>query len=199
MIDISNIANDTPHLIFKHHFERAIENNQKYIEAISISSFNVESSEVESRMVNLKYIKNNEWIFFSNFDSLKSKNFFSHPQISALFFWESINVQVRIKGKIFKTSTQFSDQHYKSRTVEKNALACSSKQSQEIDSYDSVIKNYKDILKDISKIQNRPSNWGGYSFTPYYFEFWEGHESRLNKREVYEMKSNEWKHSILQP
>ena len=45
----------------------------------------------------------------------------------------------------------------------------------------------------------RPNFWGGYSFIPYYFEFWEGHESRLNKRDVYEMKSNEWEHGILQP
>ena len=199
MINISSIANDIPHRIFKSYFERAIENNQKYIEAISISSFSAESKEVESRMVNLKYIKGNEWIFFSNFDSLKAKNFYSHNQISALFFWDSINVQIRIKGKVFKSADEFSDEHYKSRTVEKNALASISKQSQKIDSYDSVLKKYKDILKDVSKIENRPSNWGGYSFIPYYFEFWEGHESRLNKRDVYEMNSSKWQHSILQP
>ena len=199
MINISNIINDIPHTIFKNYFELALENNQKYIEAICISSFNIDLNEVESRMVNLKYIKDNEWIFFSNFDSLKAKNFSSHNQISALFFWDSINVQVRIKAKIFKTASQFSDDHYKSRTVNKNALAISSNQSQKIDSYDSVVKNYNDILMDSSKVKNRPSNWGGYSFNPYYFEFWEGHESRLNKRDVYEMKSNKWQHSILQP
>jgi pyridoxamine 5'-phosphate oxidase len=199
MINISNIINDIPHIIFKNYFELALENNQKYIEAICISSFNINLNEVESRMVNLKYIKDNEWIFFSNYDSLKAKNFSSHNQISALFFWDSINVQVRIKAKIFKTASQFSDDHYKSRTVNKNALAISSNQSQKIDSYDSVVKNYNDILMDSSKVKNRPSNWGGYSFNPYYFEFWEGHESRLNKRDVYEMKSNKWQHSILQP
>lgn len=199
MINVSNIINDIPHIIFKNYFELALENNQKSIEAICISSFNIDLNEVESRMVNLKYIKDNEWIFFSNFDSLKAKNFSSHNQISALFFWDSINVQVRIKAKIFKTASQFSDDHYKSRAVNKNALAISSNQSQKIDSYDLVVKNYNDILMDSSKIKNRPSNWGGFSFIPYYFEFWEGHESRLNKRDVYEMKSNKWQHSILQP
>jgi len=199
MINISNIANDTPHIIFKNYFEQALKNNQKNIEAISISSFDIDSNEVESRMVNLKYIKNNEWIFFSNYESLKAKNFSSHSQISALLFWQSINIQVRIKAKIFKTTSQFSDEHYKSRTVEKNALARSSMQSQKIDAYDSVVKNYNNILKDSSKFENRPSNWGGYSFIPYYFEFWEGHKSRLNKRDVYEMKLNKWNHNILQP
>jgi pyridoxamine 5'-phosphate oxidase len=199
MINISNIIDDVPHSIFRNYFERAIENNQKNVEAVSISSFNIGLNEVESRMVNLKYIKNNEWIFFSNYDSLKARNFSSHNQISSLFFWESINVQVRIKAKIFKTAAQFSDEHYNKRTVKKNALACSSMQSQRIDSYDTVVKNYNSIFEDISKIDNRPSNWGGFSFTPYYFEFWEGHESRLNKRDVYEIKSNVWHHSILQP
>ena len=44
-----------------------------------------------------------------------------------------------------------------------------------------------------------PEYWGGFSFTPYYFEFWEGHESRLNKRNVYEIGAEGWGHSILQP
>lgn len=199
MIDISRIANDIPHNIFKKYYEKATKKNQKFIEAISISSFNMVTNEVESRMVNLKYIIGNEWIFFSNFESLKAKNFSSHPQISALFFWDSINVQVRMKGKIFKTSAQFSDNHYKTRSIKKNALATSSMQSQEIGSYNLVIDRYEDALRDISKIQMRPTYWGGYSFIPYYFELWEGHESRLNKRDVYKMESNEWVHSILQP
>ena len=44
-----------------------------------------------------------------------------------------------------------------------------------------------------------PDYWGGFSFIPFYFEFWEGHESRLNKRESYEYKNNEWAHGFLQP
>ena len=199
MINLSKIVDDTPHNIFKDYYQKAIKNNQKYIEAISISSFNADSNEVESRVVNLKYIIDDEWTFFSNLKSLKAKNFNSHNQISALFFWDSINIQIRIKAKIFKTKSQFSDEHYKSRTVKKNALAVSSMQSQEIDSYGTVIKNYNKILRDTSKIKNRPAYWGGYSFVPYYFEFWEGHESRLNRREVYKIKTNEWKRSILQP
>ena len=199
MINLSKIADDTPHNIFKDYYQKAIKNNQKYVEAISISSFNADSNEVESRVVNLKYIIDDEWIFFSNLKSLKAKNFNSHNQISALFFWDSINIQIRIKAKIFKTKSQFSDKHYKSRTLKKNALAISSMQSQEIDSYGTVIKNYNKILRDTSKIKNRPAYWGGYSFVPYYFEFWEGHESRLNRREVYKIKTNEWKRSILQP
>jgi pyridoxamine 5'-phosphate oxidase len=199
MIDLSKIIDDIPHNIFTDYYYKAIKNNQKSIEAITISSFDHDSKEVESRMVNLKYILDNEWIFFSNYKSLKAKNFNSHNQISALFFWESINIQIRIKARIFKTKSELSNKHYKSRIVEKNALAISSMQSQKTDSYEAVTKSYNDVLKNSSKTKKRPAYWGGFSFIPYYFEFWEGHESRLNKREVYEMKSNVWKHSFLQP
>ena len=121
MINISKIIDDIPHNIFKEYYDKAIKNNQKSIEAISISSFDYDSKEVESRMVNLKYILDNEWIFFSNYKSLKAKNFNSHNQISALFFWESINIQIRIKARIFKTKSELSNEHYKSRILEKNA------------------------------------------------------------------------------
>lgn len=199
MISISKIPNDVPYTLFKNYYDLAIKSKQESIEAIAISSLNHTSREVESRMVNLKYINNNEWIFFSNFNSLKARNFSEHNQISALFFWSSINVQIRMKAKIVKTSSNFSDEHYKNRTTEKNALAHSSMQSEKIASYDLVIQNYHKALESSKEVLIRPANWGGYSFTPYYFEFWEGHESRLNKRDVYEISEGNWIHTILQP
>ena len=65
-IDIKNLPNLKPYSVFKNFYNLAIENNQQYVEAISISSFNKDIDEVQSRMVNLKYIQNEEWIFFSN-------------------------------------------------------------------------------------------------------------------------------------
>ena len=51
----------------------------------------------------------------------------------------------------------------------------------------------------LEKINKCPNNWGGFSCKPYYFEFWEGHESRINKREVFDKIDGIWKHSFLQP
>ena len=44
-----------------------------------------------------------------------------------------------------------------------------------------------------------PDYWGGYYFSPFYFEFWEGHDSRLNKREVFELVEGEWSEYMLEP
>lgn len=197
MIDISKISKNKPNNEFVKLYCRALDSDQKIIQGMAISTFNKEKNEVDSRFVNLKYIIEDEWIFFSNYKSRKAKDIETHNQISAVFHWQDINTQIRIKAHIKKTSKTFSDLHFKSRTNEKNALAISSNQSGTIDSYSSVVKNYENVLK--SKSSERPYYWGGYSFTPYYFEFWEGHNSRLNKRNAYEMKGGDWNHFILQP
>ncbi len=199
MIKITALNNNEPYKKFKHYYDKALSKNQKSIEAIVIATYDKNLDEVDARYVNLKYINNEEWIFFTNYNSLKAQQFFSHDQISAIFYWDSIGVQVRIKAKIEKTSSDFSDKHFNNRTKEKNALAISSNQSSLIGSYEDVIKNYNDALNDQESLFKRPDYWGGFSFKPYYFEFWEGHQSRLNKRQTYKHEDVGWISSILQP
>ena len=67
MIEINNLYQESPYLFFKEKYTDALNAGQKNIEAISISSYNKEMSEVDSRYVNLKFILNDEFIFFSNY------------------------------------------------------------------------------------------------------------------------------------
>jgi pyridoxamine 5'-phosphate oxidase len=198
MIQFNNLNPGIPYQFLKEKYDEALNAGQRGIEAVSISSYNKDINEVDSRYVNLKFISNDEFIFFSNYDSPKASSFNSHNQIAALVYWPSINVQIRIKAKIKKTSNEFNQSYFFDRLEEKNALAISSNQSKLIDSYNQVKENYHKSLKN-DDLKKCPEFWGGYSFTPYYFEFWEGHESRLNKREVYEKSDDSWKHLILQP
>ena len=198
MIKFSDLNQEIPYLLLKKKYDEAINAGQKGIEAISISSFNKEMGEVDSRYVNLKFITNDEFIFFSNYNSPKASSFNSLNQIAALVYWPSINVQIRMKAKIKKTSDEYNQKYFFDRLKEKNALAISSNQSKLIDSYNQVIENYNRSLES-DDLKKCPEYWGGYSFIPYYFEFWEGHESRLNKRDVYEIGEGNWSHSILQP
>ena len=198
MTQFNNLNQETPYLLFKEKYDEAVYEGQKGIEAVSISSYNKEISEVNSRYVNLKFISNDEFIFFSNYDSPKALSFNSHNQIAALLYWPSINVQIRMKAKIKRMTDEFNQKYFFNRSEEKNALAISSNQSIPIDSYNQVKENYNKSLKN-DDLKKCPEFWGGYSFTPYYFEFWEGHESRLNKREVYEKSDDSWRHNILQP
>ena len=196
MIDLINVNNSEPYNRFSEYYYKALTRKQFSPEAVSISSFNSTTNEVESRFVNLKYIIDDEWIFFSNYNSQKAKDFQLHDQISVLFLWSSINIQIRIKAKIKQTSESFSDEHFKKRSIEKNALAISSYQSELIDSYNNVIKNYESTINNKQSLLQRPEYWGGYAFIPYYFEFWEGHESRLNKRTAFYRKKGDWNSHI---
>ena len=198
MIKFNNLNQEIPYQFLKEKYDEALNAGQRGIEAITISSFNKELNEVDSRYVNLKFILNDEFIFFSNYDSPKASSFNSHNQIAALLYWPSTNAQIRMRAKIKKTTDEFNQNYFFNRSEEKNALAISSSQSKPIESYNQVKENYNKSLKN-DDLKKCPEFWGGYSFTPYYFEFWEGHESRLNKREAYEKSDDSWKHLILQP
>ncbi|OUV40641.1 MAG: pyridoxamine 5'-phosphate oxidase [Rhodobacteraceae bacterium TMED111] len=198
MIQFINLSKQIPYKIFHKKYTESLNANQRNIEAICISSYSTKEKEVNARFVNLKIVDGEEFIFFSNYKSPKSINFIEHPQITALFYWNTTNTQIRMKANIKKTSKEFNRTYFAERDRKKNALAISSKQSSFIESYEDVQKNYDKSLKS-DDLKKCPDYWGGFSFKPYYFEFWEGHDSRLNKREIYELKSNEWMHSFLQP
>tara|TARA_B100000989_G_scaffold119543_1_gene88090 strand:- start:3787 stop:4383 length:597 start_codon:yes stop_codon:yes gene_type:complete len=198
MVKFNNLNKETPYQLFKEKYDQAVDAGQKGIEAISISSYSKEINEVDSRYVNLKFISKDEFIFFSNYDSPKASAFNTHNQISALLYWSSINIQIRMKALIKKTSKEFNQKYFSNRSEKKNALAISSNQSMQIDSYSQVRENYNRSLVS-NDLKKCPEYWGGYSFVPYYFEFWAGHESRINKREVFDKIDGIWKHSFLQP
>lgn len=198
MIQFINLNKEAPFQLFKKKYDEALSADQKSIEAISISSYNKEMNEVDSRYVNLKFISNDEFIFFSNYHSPKAHSFISHDQIAALFYWSSINVQIRMKAKIHKTSKEFNQEYFFDRSLKKNALAISSNQSKPINSYSQVKENFNRSLQN-DDLKTCPDFWGGYAFIPFYFEFWEGEDSRLNKREAFEKKPDKWNHFLLQP
>ena len=200
MIIFSKDNNSAPYARFKEFYLKAENSKQNNIEAICISSYDSNRNEVDTRFVNLKYICNDEWTFFTNYSSPKASQFNTHNQISCAFFWSKINVQIRIKANIRKTSKTFSDNHFKNRELDKNILAISSHQSKKIGSFEEINTKFN-ILKKNNQIDffERPSYWGGFSFKPYYFEFWVGHKYRLNYRESYELINRSWEKSILEP
>ena len=198
MIMFLNDNSSIPFLEFKNKYNQAIKAKQSSVEAVCISSFNNTSSEVNSRYVNLKVIDNDKFIFFSNYNSPKAIQFNQHDQISSVFYWDTLNIQIRMRSKIYKSSKAISDTHFNSREHKKNALSISSMQSRPINNYADVVKKYNKVLNK-KKLSSRPLYWGGFSFVPYFFEFFEGHESRINKRTSFELNNGIWKKYTLEP
>jgi len=198
MIKFVDICESEPYQLLKKLYEKAQKKNQKNIEAFVVSSFSRKRDEVFSRYLNLKSVQKKEFIFFTNYLSPKAKQFREHNQISCLIFWNQINAQIRLQGKVKKIPHSYNKKYFKQRDPYKNALAISSRQSKKVSEYNAVVKNYEKIFHQ-EDLTECPDYWGGYAFTPYYFEFWEGHSSRINKREVYELKNDSWTHFYIQP
>ena len=198
MTDFINNSDKEPYKRLRDFYNKAYLAEQDNIEAIAISSFSLKEREVDSRFVNLKIVDNEDLIFFSNYLSTKAAQFLEHNQISALIFWSKINIQIRFKVNIYKLKEDISDEYFIKRSEDKNALAISSDQSKPIESFSEVECKFKTVLEN-NDLKERPVYWGGYSFKPYYFEFWEGNKSRLNKREVYSLDNNDWVKYLLQP
>ena len=112
MIKFDNLSKDIPYKIFKEKYDASLIANQKNIEAICISSYSKEQNEVNSRFVNLKIISDKEFVFFSNYESVKAKDFASHNQITALIYWHSIDTQIRMKANIYKMTKEYNNKYW---------------------------------------------------------------------------------------
>lgn len=175
----------------------ATKNNQRNIEAASLSTISSDNKP-HCRFINIKYVNENEFIFFSNYTSPKASDINFNSNIALTFFWNLANIQIRIEGEIKKLDEKRSDIHWGTRSVEKNALAFSSDQSKEIASFKEVKQNYDNALNN-EDLTKRPKYWGGYVVVPHYFEFWEGSDLRLNKRKVFFKENEVWSKKLIQP
>tara|TARA_B100002019_G_C21173939_1_gene550014 strand:+ start:291 stop:887 length:597 start_codon:yes stop_codon:yes gene_type:complete len=198
MIIFRYIPKKEPYQKLYEYYQQANLKKQSSIDAMVVSSIMKNELSIDSRYVNLKMVDRGKFIFFSNYKSKKSIQFKSHNEVSLLIYWNKINVQIRIKGKIKKTSKNFNQEYFSKRDTSKNALAISSHQSQSIHSFKEVKSQYEFSLKN-DDLKKCPNYWGGYFIEPFYFEFWEGHKNRLNKRVEYFLEDAKWRKAFLQP
>lgn len=180
-------------------YKLSTKNGNKAIEVFALSTCSP-SMKPSVRYVNIKYINNDNFIFFSNYNSPKAQDINLNPYVAGVFYWKNIGIQIRIEGKIEKTSIRFSDAHFNKRSNDKNLLAITSNQSCEVSSYQSFLKRYDKTKKSFEdKILERPSYWGGYSINASKIEIWRANKSRLNERNLYFKYKDIWNHSVLEP
>lgn len=153
-----------------------------------------------ARVVLLRKFNDEGFSFFTNYLSKKGQQLDQNNLGALLFFWQKLECQIRIEGKIIKTSEEESIEYFKGRPPGSRIGAWSSPQSSEIPSREYLENNYDEFLrKYIDKEIPRPENWGGYRLIPSLFEFWQGRENRLHDRIEYNLTSNGWKKRRLAP
>ncbi|MDX8339160.1 pyridoxamine 5'-phosphate oxidase [Draconibacterium sp. IB214405] len=154
----------------------------------------------QSRIVLLKDISIEGFTFFTNYDSQKGKAIGKNNKVGLHFFWPELERQVRIDGIAEKTTRQTSVDYFNSRPMESQLAACASDQSATLESRSELDEQFKALQETLNGQQPEcPENWGGYLVRPVKIEFWQGRESRLHDRIVYELIENEWKIKRLAP
>jgi pyridoxamine 5'-phosphate oxidase len=154
----------------------------------------------QSRIVLLKDISANGFTFFTNYDSQKGKAIEKNNKVGIHFFWPELERQVRINGIAEKVSREASVQYFNSRPLESQIAACASAQSTILTSRSKLEEKFKSLQNALQGEQPEcPEDWGGYLVRPVKIEFWQGRESRLHDRIVYELIENAWKIKRLSP
>lgn len=158
------------------------------------------SGNPDARVVLLKGIENEAFIFFTNYESTKARQIAHHPYVALNFYWPQMMRQVRIRGSISKIDSTQSDEYFSSRPLKSQASAIISPQSKTVASRAVLEDAFNALLAaNASTPLMRPQHWGGYQVFPDTMEFWQGRESRLHDRLLYSKKENEWQHARLAP
>ncbi len=177
------------------------ENSDQIIEpnAMTISTVD-ENYSPSSRVVLLKQIKERSLIFFTNYNSNKGKSLDKNENICASFYWPPLERQVIIKGYAKKISSVESEDYFNSRPFESQAAAIISNQSEDIDSYESLLEKYNSFIEQNKNTKlKRPNNWGGIEIFINQIEFWQGRKNRLHNRVLCNFQKDTWEYKLLSP
>lgn len=195
-----DVSND-PIAQFQRWLDEAI--NADVLEPNAMSLATIKQNKPCARIVLLKGLSADGFVFFTNYHSDKGQQLAETPHAGLVFFWKELERQVRIEGRIEKVSADESDAYFSSRPRGSQIGAAASYQSQVIAS--------RQLLEDrFAQLQDqwqdqaipRPAHWGGYRLLPESIEFWQGRRSRLHDRLLYTKTSeqgNEWRIERLEP
>ena len=134
------------------------------------------------RTVLLKDIINRNFVFYTNYESRKSREIFETGKVAICFYWKSVNRQVRVVGEIDKISEKVSDQYFESRSLGSRIGAWASIQSQPLKNRETLLKRVEEFKNKFDEDVPRPKHWGGFKIVPNEFEFWQDGDFRLHDR-----------------
>jgi len=159
--------------------------------AMSVSTIDAENRPL-SRIVYLKELYDDRFVFYTNYSSEKGKAIAAHPQVHLLFFWPELERQISISGKAQKVSAEMSDAYFKSRPRGSQLGAWASHQSERLADRSELETRLNQLSEQFPGEVPRPEHWGGYTVIPDKIEFWQGRPSRLHDRIVFEKIQGNW-------
>jgi pyridoxamine 5'-phosphate oxidase len=167
---------------FANWFTAAIEAGIRDVNAMALATAG-DDGKPSVRIVLLKGFDQDGFIFFSNFQSEKGRQLEENPYAACVFYWIELDRQIRVSGRVDKTSREESERYFHSRPRGSQLGAWASRQSEVLDArrvLDARMAEMNERYGDESI--PLPSHWGGYAIKPHSFEFWQGRPNRLHDR-----------------
>jgi pyridoxamine 5'-phosphate oxidase len=153
-----------------------------------------------ARIVLMKGFDHEGFTFFTNYESRKSAELEQNPFAAAVFYWQALDRQVRITGRVERISAQESEAYFRTRPIGSRLGAWASAQSR-------ALSSRRELEARVREMEQRfagqrvplPPFWGGYRLRPDAVEFWQGRPDRLHDRLLYSAQGEQWNLERLFP
>jgi len=191
---------DDPIAQFNTWLSQAVESGIGDPTAMVVSTVSAEGKPSQ-RIVLLKHVDDDGFIFYTNYGSRKAKEIEDNNKVSLLFPWNKLDRQVKVGGTAEKISVAESAKYFMSRPRDSQLAAWASKQSRKITSREFLLTQLANMKEKFADGEvPLPDFWGGIRVRPHEIEFWQGGEHRIHDRFEYCLQNDgSWEISQLAP
>ena len=188
-------AGEEPFTIFRRWLEDARKAEVNDPDAIALATVDKEGMP-DVRMVLLRIIEDDSFVFFTNYGSKKAKEAFLTKKAAFNLHWKSLRRQIRVRGHVEKEDGLIADKYFSEREVGSQTAAWASKQSETLTDRQELIERWQSYKNQFEKNVGRPDFWGGMRIKPIQIEFWADGQYRLHDRFLWERELGEKSWSV---
>ena len=188
-------AGDEPFTIFRRWLEEARETEINDPDAIALATVDKEGLP-NVRMVLLRIIEDDAFVFFTNYGSKKAQEAFLTNKVAFNIHWKSLRRQIRVRGYVEKEDGMIADKYFSEREVGSQTAAWASKQSETLNDRQELIERWQSYKNQFETNVGRPDFWGGIRIKPIQIEFWADGQYRLHDRFLWERELGEKSWSV---
>ena len=189
----------SPLLQFSKWFEQAREIRPDDVSSMTLATASA-TGMPSARIVLLKHYDEAGFCWYTDYESQKGQQLADNPQAELMFYWNSLERQVRIQGRVHKLDQESAERYFNERPRGSQLSAAASFQSRPIGSREELETAVCELQQRFANSEvPKPKRWGGYCLVPSRFEFWQGREGRLHDRLVYSLAADQWNIQRLQP
>jgi pyridoxamine 5'-phosphate oxidase len=186
---------EEPFTIFRRWLEEARKTEVNDPDAIALATVDKEGLP-NVRMVLLRIIEEDAFVFFTNYGSKKAQEAFLTNKVAFNLHWKSLRRQIRVRGHVEREDGMIADKYFSEREVGSQTAAWASKQSETLTDRQELIERWQSYKNQFEKNVVRPDFWGGIRIKPVQVEFWADGQYRLHDRFLWERKLGEKSWSV---